>query len=186
MVMADGDLLQVSGRFYRSVLADRVGQALAAPGPDSAGRYHRLGQPAIYITQQADWAVIATGIYATEDGQRRVIVPLELDGAQVLDQRDAAVRKAHGIALDDAMARWRPHLAQGRDAPSWRNSDAARAAGADGIVDPSRGIIAGWHVALFRWNEPGAPQLRVAGEPLSLDYAAARGRWPAPAGWQLG
>lgn len=184
--MAASDFLTVSGRFFRTVLADRIDQVLAAPGPDSAGRYHRLGQPAIYITQHADWAVIATGIYAREDGRERVIVPLELDGARVLDQRDAAVRAAHGLSLDDTMARWRPHLAQGRDAPSWRNADAARAVGADGIVDPSRGILGGWHVALFRWNAPGAPQLRVAGDPLPTDYASSRARWPAPAGWQLG
>ena len=184
MVMAVGRLLQVSGRFYRSNLADRIEHVL--DGPDSAGRYHRPGQPVIYITSQADWAVIATGIYAREDGLARVIVPLDLDGASVLDQRDASVRDAYGIKLDDAMARWSPHLAQGRDAPSWRNADAARAAGAEGIVDPSRGIVDGWHIALFRWNEPGAPQLRVAGGPFSLDYAASRSRWPAPAGWQLG
>lgn len=184
--MADRDLLRVSGRFYRSFLADRIGQVLDPPGPDSAGRYHRPGQPAMYITREADWAVIATGIYAAEDGQQRVIVPLELDGALVLDQHDAAVLVAHRLELDDAMARWRPHLAQGREAPSWRNSDAARACGADGIVDPSRGIIGGWHVALFRWNELGAPRLRVAGDPLPSDYAASRARWPAPIGWKLG
>jgi RES domain-containing protein len=184
-MMAAGSFLKVSGRFYRSVLTDRIDHVLTAPGPASAGRYHRPGQPTIYITSEADWAVIATGIYAEEDGRERVIVPLELDSALVLDQRDTAVRAAYGISLDDAMTRWRPHLAEGRDAPSWRNADAARASGADGIVDPSRGIVDGWHVALFRWNAPGAPQLRVAGDPLSLDYATSRARWPAPVGWRM-
>jgi hypothetical protein len=48
----------VSGRFYRAVRADRMDQVLDPPAPESAGRYHRHGEPALYITAQHDWAVI--------------------------------------------------------------------------------------------------------------------------------
>ena len=183
--MTAAPLHRIGGTFYRAVLEDRVEHVLDPPGPDSAGRYHRPGQGALYVTAEADWAAIATGNYAAEDGLARVIVPLELDAADVLDQRDAAACAALGIDPGDATGRWRPYLAEGRVPPSWRNSDGARAAGADGIIDPSRGIIGGWHVALFRWNEPGAPQLRIAGDPLPFDYTASRGRWAAPEGWRL-
>jgi RES domain-containing protein len=179
-------LKRIGGTFFRSVLADRVDRVLEPPGPESAGRYHRPGQPALYITAEADWAAVVTGNYAAEDGLARVIVPLELDFADVLDQRDEAACAMLEIEVADATGRWRPHLREGREPPSWRNADAAREAGADGIIDPSRGIIGGWHVALFRWNQPGSPQLRVAGNPLPFDYDASRSRWPAPEGWQLG
>jgi hypothetical protein len=65
-------LRSVKGRFYRAVRADRIDKILDPPGPDSAGRYHRHGQPALYITPEPDWAVIALGGYMVEDGLPRL------------------------------------------------------------------------------------------------------------------
>lgn len=178
-------LHRISGRFWRAVALDRVGQVLDAPGPDSAGRYHRPGQPALYITPQADWATIAIGRYLLADGVERVVVPLELDGAQMFDQRDSTACAALGIDPAQSQVRWNDELAAGRQPLSWRVSDAAREAGAQGIIDVSRGIEGGWHACLFTWNSPGAPQIRVAGEPQPCDYWPARDRWAAPAGWAL-
>ncbi len=179
-------LCRVSGRFYRAVLADRAEHVLDPSGPDSAGRYHRPGQSAIYITPEADWAAIVTGSYAAEDGLARSIVPLELDEAHVLDQRDESICAKLGIDRSMSIARWRPALAEGREPLSWQCADVARAMGADGLIDPSRGIVGGWHAALFRWNVPGAPQLRVAGDPLPCNYETSRARWASPEGWELG
>jgi len=176
---------RIEGRFYRAVLPDRIDAVLDPPGRKSAGRYHRPGQPALYITPEADWAAIALGPYMTEDGLPRLIVPLDVEAIDVFDQRDPTACAALGIDPAAANTRWRPALAEGREPPSWRNSDAVRAAGAGGIIDPSRGILGGWHVALFRWNEPGAPSIRVAGAPIVADYPAARARWESPAGWGL-
>jgi RES domain-containing protein len=176
---------QVSGRFYRAVLADRVDSVLAPPGPDSAGRYHRPGQAAIYLTAESDWAVIAMGGYMAEDGLPRVVVPLDLTKAWVFDQQDAAACAALGIDRDLSNSRWRKALLEGDEPPSWRNSDAARREGADGIIDRSRGIVGGWHVALFRWNTLGGPAVNVAGEPVPACYEEARSRWPSPSGWQM-
>ena len=176
---------RIGGRFYRAVLAHRVAHVLDPPGPVSAGRYHRPGQAALYLTPEPDWAAIAVGGYQAEDGLERMIVPLELAGAQLLDQRDEAACAALGIDRELSNVRWRPELEAGREPPSWRNADAARAAGVDGIVDRSRGIVGGWHITLFRWNGAGAPQVRVAGPAVPCDYAAARARWAAPPGWNL-
>ena len=176
---------RIGGRFYRAVLADRTERALDPPGPHSAGRYHRPGERALYMSAEPDWACIAVGGYMAEDGLPRVIVPVDVDEAHVFDQHDQAACAALGIDREHSNVRWRPELADGREPPSWRNSDAARAAGADGIIDRSRGIVGGWHVTLFRWNEPGAPQVRVAGEPIVCDYAACRARWPWPESWTL-
>jgi RES domain len=178
-------LHRITGRVWRAIAADRAEQVLAPPAPDSAGRYHRPGQPALYITPEADWAMIAIGRYLLSDEIERVVVPLELDGAEVFDQRDAAACAALGIDPEQSQVRWDDELAAGREPPSWRASDAARAAGAQGIIDVSRGIAGGWHACLFAWNQPGAPQVRVAGDPLPCDYWLARDRWPAPEGWAL-
>ena len=173
------------GRFWRAIAADRVCKVLEPPGPASAGRYHRPGQTALYITPEADWAVIAIGRYLLADRNERVVVPLELNRADVFDQRDLAACAALGIGPQASQVCWNDELAAGREPPSWLASDAARAAGADGIIDVSRGIAGGWHVCLFRWNIPDAPQIRVADDAQLCDYWAARDRWPAPEGWAL-
>ena len=175
----------ISGKFWRVVAAARAAHVLDPPGPDSAGRYHRPGQPALYITPEADWATIAIGRYLVGDGAARVVVPLKLDLAAVFDQRDLAACAALGIDPERSQVRWNDELAAGREPPSWQASDAARAVGAQGIIDVSRGILGGWHVCLFAWNQPGAPQVRVTGEPHDCDYWPARDRWAAPPGWAL-
>lgn len=175
-------LLSISGRFWRAIAADRVDHVLDPPGPQSAGRYHRPGQPALYITPHADWATIAVGRYLLSDGIERVVVPLELDGADAFDQRDPVACAALGINPALSQVRWNDELAAGCVPPSWAAADATRAAGADGIIDVSRGIAGGWHACLFAWNTPGAPQVRVAGDPVTCDYWPARDRWPAPEG----
>ncbi|OYY90687.1 MAG: hypothetical protein B7Y45_06595 [Sphingomonas sp. 28-66-16] len=151
------------GRYFRAILADRVGDVLAPPGPARAGRYHRPGQPALYMSPDGAWARIAVSGYMREDGRPRVIVPLELGEARVFDQRDESVCALLGIDRERSNVPWRPELAAGREPPSWRNADSARALGADGIIDRSRHIPGGWHVTLFRWNQPGAPTVAVAG-----------------------
>jgi RES domain-containing protein len=178
-------LRSVQGRFYRAIRADRVEQLLEPPQPESAGRYHRHGQPALYITAEHDWAVIALGGYMAEDGVPRVVVPLEISTACVFDQHDEQACLALGIDREHSNVRWRRALERGEIPPSWRNSDAARAAGADGIIDRSRGIIDGWHVTLFRWNGLNGPKVRVAGDPIAADYPASRARWPHPPEWVL-
>ena len=181
----DVSLHHISGQFWRAIATDRVGQVLDPPGPDSAGRYHRPGQAALYITPEADWATIAIGRYLLADGIKRVVVPLELDCADLFDQRDPAACAALGIDPQQSQVRWNDELAAGREPSSWRASDAARAVGAQGIIDVSRGIAGGWHACLFAWNQPGAPQVRVAGDPVACDYWPARDRWAAPDGWAL-
>lgn len=170
-------LLTVSGRFYRAILAARAGDVLAPPGPQSAGRYHRLGQPALYITVSEEWAYIAISGYMREDGLARVIVPLEIGEAHVFDQRDEAACALLGIDREASNMAWRPVLAAGGEPPSWHNADAARAAGADGIIDRSRHIVGGWHVTLFRWNRLGGPSVRVCGDPVPAMLSDSEEKW---------
>jgi RES domain-containing protein len=176
-IMIDIPLLQLSGTFHRAIRADRSADVLAPPGRDSAGRYHRLGQPALYLTSTPDWAYIAVSGYMREDGLPRVIIPLEVTTAHVFDQRDEAACRALGIDREASNANWRGALAAGTEPPSWRNADAARTLGADGIIDRSRHIPGGWHVTLFRWNALGGPQVRVCGEAVVAVLSSSGKKW---------
>jgi RES domain-containing protein len=167
----------ISGLFFRAILADRLHQVLAPPAPGSAGRYHRLGQPALYTSPSAEWATIAVSGYMREDGLRRVVVPILIGEAQVVDQRDDDACAFLGINPKRANEPWRAALAKGEEPPSWLNADAARAAGADGIIDVSRMIPGGWHLNLFRWNELGGPSVEVIGEPTEIELSAGGPKW---------
>jgi len=97
-----------------------------------------------------EWATIAVSGYIREDNRPRVVVPLMVSDAYVLDQHDEDACWRLGIDRALSNVPWRPALALGQEPPSWKNSDAARAAGADGIIDRSRMIPGGWHLNLFR------------------------------------
>ena len=168
MSPADPPLATVEGLFWRAIRADRAEAVLAPPGPDGAGRYHRPGEPALYLTLKVDWARTAIAGYWRKDGAPRVAVPLNLTPARVFDPRDPVACAALSVDPDWTRQSWLTALAERREPPSWRISDAARASGADGMIDISRGIPGGWHVVLFRWNVPGAPSVTPAGAPEPL------------------
>lgn len=170
-------LRTVSGSFFRSVLIDRVADVLAPPPPESAGRYHRPGQPTLYMSPELEWAMIAVSGYIREDGRPRVAVPLLVSEAHVLDQHDEEACRILGIDRDLSNAPWRAALEAGHEPLSWKNADAARAAGADGIIDRSRMIPGGWHVNLFRWNEFGGPSISVCGEPIAIQLSSDGPKW---------
>jgi RES domain-containing protein len=144
---------------------DRVDDVLAPLRATGAGRYHRPGQPTLYMSPKLEWAMIAVSGYIREDGRPRVVVPLSVSDAYVLDQHDEEACLALGVDRDLSNAQWRQALAAGMEPPSWRNADAARFAGADGIIDRSRRVPGGWHVNLFRWNELGGPSVAIAAIP---------------------
>lgn len=99
-------LRTVSGKFFRSVLADRVDDVLAPPRPESAGRYHRPGQAVLYMSSRLEWAVIAISGYIREDGRPRVVVPLIVGEAHVLDQHDEYACGLLGIDRNLSNAGW--------------------------------------------------------------------------------
>ena len=154
-------LRSVSGRFFRAIRPELVARVLDPPLPHHAGRYHAHGQPALYISPRAEWAAYAGTFNTRVDGAPRVVVALEVDTALVLDQHDAAACAAIGIDRERSNVSWRRYLDAGQRPPSWDNADAARAAGADGIIDRSRQIAGGWHLALFRWNGADGPRVAV-------------------------
>ena len=170
-------LRTVSGLFFRAVGADRATEVLAPPGLASAGRYHRLGQAALYMSPKREWAVAAVSGYMREDGHARVLVPLRIGEAHVLDQHDEAACASLGLDRERSNQPWRAALQAGREPPSWQASDAARGIGADGLIDRSRHIPGGWHLTLFRWNEAGAPSVEIVGEAEPIHLSPDGAKW---------
>ena len=170
-------LRRLDGLFFRAVTIDRMEHVLAPPSPASAGRYHRPGQPALYMSPTAEWATIAVSGYLREDGRPRVVIPLHVENAFVIDQHDEQACISLGVDRDVSNVSWRPALAAGTEPASWRNADRARTIGADGLIDRSRKISGGWHVTLFRWNVLGGPTVQVCGEPLPIALSRNGTKW---------
>jgi RES domain-containing protein len=170
-------LRKIEGFFFRAVLVERVGSVLAPPDAASAGRYHRLGQAALYMSPHCDWAKIAVSGYIREDHRPRAVVPLRMSEAFVVDQHDEEACWRLGIERELSNEPWRTALAAGVEPPSWRNADAARTAGADGIIDRSRMIPGGWHLNLFRWNELGGPVVEICGDPVEIKLSDNGPKW---------
>jgi RES domain-containing protein len=167
----------ISGRFYRAVLSERVEDVLEPPSSQSAGRYHRHGEPALYMSPEPEWAIRAISGYMREDGKGRMLVPLLVTEAMVLDQHDETLCDRLGIDRTASNLSWRTVLEAGGEPPSWQTSDIARASGADGLIDPSRNIPGGWHLDLFRWNDLGGPKVEVTGDPVKIRLSATGGKW---------
>ena len=152
----------LSGLFYRLKETARAGEILA-PAHSPEGRFHHDGQKAIYLSETPDGCRLAMSYYARPGDPPQTIFSLYLSGARILDLRDAAQCARFGIDPVNASIRWQHERAAGRIASTWAISDAARAAGADGMLNPSRSRPGLTHLVLFRWNEPGGPKLVVDG-----------------------
>ena len=170
-------LTEISGTFYRAIPPERVESVLDPPHATSAGRYHRPGQPALYMSPHLEWARIAVSGYMREDAKPRVVVPVRVERASVFDQRDPTACQAIGLDPVRSNRSWRQALQRGETPPSWFNSDRVRQGAADGLIDVSRHIEAGWHLVLFTWNEPGGPCVSVAGQAVPVYPTSDGPKW---------
>ncbi|MEJ8563036.1 RES family NAD+ phosphorylase [Yoonia sp. GPGPB17] len=149
---------------YRIVFAEFANTVLeGAIHPE--GRFHHADQPALYASPSPDTAAIAIQIYLKPDDPPRVLVPLSLRNARMVDLRDIDTCKVLGIDPAWSTVPWSDERAAGRPATSWRASDAARAAGADGMLYASRRTPDRWHVVLFSWNIGNGAVLDIDGTP---------------------
>lgn len=93
------------------------------------------------------------------------IVEIDVEASRIVDLRDANALEAAGIDLAHAVAPWQDIAAAGGAPSSWIVRDRLLAAGANGLIDPSRKSPGLWHLVLFRWNEADAPTVRLGGQP---------------------
>lgn len=159
---AEAPFRPLSGVFYRVVFADALARVLdGVQHPE--GRFHHGGQQAIYMSPTPEMAAIAVKTYLRPGDPDRVTVPLQVAKARVLDFRMPEAEAFLGLPWRETAVPWRDQRAAGLPATSWSASDSARAAGADGMIYPSRQRSDRWHLVLFRWNIPGGPMVTVGG-----------------------
>lgn len=147
------------GTFYRAV--DPRFRAYATCGSRSAGRYSRASEPTLYLSSSLEGVEAAMIAHGGAGVPSREIFEIEVEASGIIDLRDAAAVKVLGLDLADAAAPWQDIVASGGTPPSWTVRDRLIAAGAHGLIDPSRQRPGLWHLVLFRWNAPGAPVVRV-------------------------
>ena len=158
--MAGGTgLIPFSGTVWRMVFA---GQDARAPVRSPEGRFHHSGQRAIYTSLTPEGTAVAIRRYVRPDDPPRKVVPLTLAALSVADHR----------GNPDLSVIWQDIRAAGASAPTWAWSDAAREAGAEGLLYASRSRPDLSHLVLFA--DPG----RVV---LAVEAAQDARRWLDPA-----
>jgi RES domain-containing protein len=155
----------ISGRFWRTVFAADLPRVLeSASSPE--GRYHHDGQRALYVSPNPDFSRIAVDTYLRDGDPPRIIMPLAIERASLVDVRRPEVQGLLGLDGTEASTLWQPERAAGRPATSWIASDAVRNTGADGMIYAARSEPTRWHIVLFKWNGPDGPDIRTDGLPI--------------------
>ncbi|NDV01981.1 RES family NAD+ phosphorylase [Pseudoroseicyclus tamaricis] len=109
-----------------------------APVRAPEGRFHHTGQPALYLSLSEAGAASALARYLGPDDPPRLIQKLHLRTDGIADLRNDEIARAAWHEMD-------------RPAPTWALSDAARSAGARGLLYRSRTRPELEHVVLFDW-----------------------------------
>lgn len=155
----------VRGTFYRAI--DASFREFAIAGSRVAGRYSRTNEPTLYLSSSVDGVEAAMVAHKDARSVALEIVEIDVEASGIVDLRNATALEAVGIDIADAVAPWQDIVATGGTPRSWKVRDRLREAGANGLIDPSRKRPELWHLVLFRWNQAGAPIVRLGGGPLT-------------------
>lgn len=159
------------GTFYRAI--DPRYRELAIAGSRAAGRYSRPDEPTLYLSSSLDGVEAAMIAHRDARSAALEIVEVDVEATGIVDLRDAEALDALGIDLADAAAPWQDIAAAGGTPRSWAVRDRLLEAGANGVIDPSRKRPGLWHLVLFRWNEAGAPIVRLGAGGSSIGRSRA-------------
>lgn len=160
-------MTRTTGQFYRALFERHIDRALLGVR-SIEGRFHHDGQPALYLSPSPEAVRVAMRAYVRLNDQPRVILPLRLEAAALLDLRNTDIQCVLGLEGYGASVNWRSERATGKLATSWVASDAARKTGCDGVIYASRSQPEHWHVVLFRWNENDGAKLERNGPPMAF------------------
>lgn len=152
----------VRGTFYRAINPEFREFAIA--GSRSPGRYSRPDEPTLYLSSSAEGVGAAMIAHKQARSAALEIIEIDVEASAIVDFRDPAALARVGVDLVDAIAPWQEVAASGGTPPSWTVRDRLVAAGANGLIDPSRQRPGLWHLVLFRWNEVDAPIVRIVGD----------------------
>lgn len=156
----------ISGTFVKIMHPQDPLLALKRHAPKRpAARYNRLGQDALYLSVDEHSARVAMAKYLNTIDHPLVLVEFEIERCRLVDLRHKDAKDLRMLASQD----WKAELQEGHEPTSWKISDMLRARNEIGLMDPSRKEPSVWHVTLFRWNEAGAPHVRLIGasKPIS-------------------
>jgi len=135
------ELSPFKGLVWRIMFADRK-QHACDPVPSPVGRFHHSGQVALYTSCSEDGARVAIKRYLKSDDPARIIIPLQINAARVYDITKTDLSSRASVV-------WQDCFAKGEPAPTWEYSDAARDAGAQGMLYASRSRPDLTHFVLF-------------------------------------
>jgi RES domain-containing protein len=123
------------------------------------GRWNPVGAQAIYAARELStaWAEYNQGFVQ----HPALIAQLQLSDVRLVDLTRPEVLKGLGVATDIHQCQWRDMLDVGKTPPTHILRRRLLTEGVDGVIYPSFMSPGGTCVALWRWNEEGAPQLRV-------------------------
>jgi len=123
------------------------------------GRWNPPGIAAIYAARELStaWAEYNQGFVQ----HPALIAQLELTGARLADLTDPASFGLFGISDDIHRCEWRDLMDRGRVPETHTLRTNLLAQGFHGVIYPSFMSPGGTCVALWRWNEEGAPRLDV-------------------------
>jgi RES domain-containing protein len=140
------------------------------------GRWNPVGVPTIYAARELStaWAEYNQGFVQ----HPALIAQLELAGARLADLTNAAVLEEHGFDQAIHRSEWRSELDKGEVPAPHRAYRKLLGAGFDGVIYPSFMSPGGSCVALWRWNGPDAPALRVIDPDGRLPTSPAAWRQP--------
>lgn len=122
------------------------------------GRWNPAGMPAIYAARELStaWAEYNQGFVQ----HPALILQLELSSASLADLTVASMLQELGVTSEIHECQWREDVDNGHNPTTYRLRKRLLEQGFDGVIYPSVMSRGGTCVALWQWNEPGAPRLK--------------------------
>jgi RES domain-containing protein len=123
------------------------------------GRWNPVGEPTIYAACELStaWAEYNQGFVQ----HPALIAQLRLTGAHLADLTDPATLEVLGVDPEINEGEWRALLDKGKVPGTHLLRTKLMDAGHDGVIYPSFMSPGGTCVALWRWNQEGAPRLEI-------------------------
>jgi len=135
------ELTPFTGPVWRIMFANQQ-QHAASPVQSPIGRFHHSGQTALYTSLTETGATTAIQRYIDLDDPDRVIIQLNIIADRIFDIRQTDFVKQASVV-------WQDCVEKGLPSPTWKYSDAAREAGAQGMLYSSRSRPDLTHFVLF-------------------------------------